>query len=179
MDSLWSRVKRGVLYLCFLGIVVLLVKSELTLVANSRAELDHGKTTQAQVIRKRISIHGRRRKWTDWDIYYKYKVGRTVYFNQYPTSEQKYYATKIGTRFIVTYLPENPSYVDEGIVTPETVSESVIGTSVLILIITLFFAGWILINEITIRNKRRAQQNGANTGAILSQRTAESSPFRD
>ena len=105
MDSFSTRFKRAIFYLCLLAVFALLLKIGLFIVADSRAKLRRGLMTQALVTGKSIEFH---RRYTDWNLHYKYTVGKTVYTGKYSVDGEKYNATKIGSRFIVTYLAESP-----------------------------------------------------------------------
>ncbi len=180
MNSFSSRGKRALFYVCLLAVFALLVEGGLWLVADSRAKLSRGQTTQAQVTGKSITVWGKHSQFIDRYLHFQYKIGKAVYTNKDLVDEEKYNATSIGSRFTVTYLPESPGNIEIGVVSKATVKATITFTTAILVFIGTIFLGIIVANESMVRGQARFRDKVSQIylSRVLSQRTAGGSSER-
>ena len=136
------------------------------MLAGTLALRNHGQTTYAQVTGKSVLV-GSGASHTHWYVYYQYKTGKTVYKSRDWVDEPEYDAAKIGSRYLITYLPESPGTTSKGVVTIKTVIVTTFITTALLGSVNLVLVYIVAAKEASVRNHVRLLRDGTETQAVV------------
>ena len=111
---------------------------------------------------------GRDASHTHWYLHYQFQAGKSIYKNKSSVDEREYNETPIGSRFLITYLPEAPdSMVATGVVTMNTVITEMIILTLILGSVDLCLVWFAVYKETTLRNHIRLLRDGIEVQAIV------------